>query len=114
VVERVTHQSEDIAEWDTSPGRRGRACNAIIMAVWWFSLEKPPSTTDGGVFGRVWPQISAVAVSVGIRGGTWRHHEGCAEAKKLCVERVAVRSKHQEMVHFAPAEWIDSMYLCVV
>jgi hypothetical protein len=29
-------------------------------------------------------------------------------------ERVAIRSKLQELVHFALAKWIDSIYLGVV
>jgi hypothetical protein len=54
------------------------------------------------VFDRVWPQNLAVAVLVGIRGGTWRHHGGCIEAKQLRAECVAIRSKSQELVHFSP------------
>jgi hypothetical protein len=66
------------------------------------------------VFDRVWPQNSVVAVSAGIRGNTWRHHEGCVEAKQLRVERVAVISKSQELGHFAPAKWIGFKHLGVV
>jgi hypothetical protein len=51
-------------------------------------------------FDRVWPQNSAVAVPAGTRGDTWRHREGHVKAKQLRVERVAVRSKSQELVHF--------------
>jgi hypothetical protein len=60
------------------------------------------------------PQKLVVAVLAEIRGGTWRHHEGCVVAKQLCVERMAVRSKSQELVHFTPVKWIGSMYLGVV
>jgi hypothetical protein len=66
------------------------------------------------VFDRVRPQNSVMAVPTGIRGGTWRHREGCVKAKELRVERVAVRSKSQELVHFALAKSIASMYLGVV
>jgi hypothetical protein len=54
------------------------------------------------VFDRVWPQNSAVVVSAGIRGDTWHHREGCVKANQLHVECMAVRSKSQELVHFAP------------
>jgi hypothetical protein len=66
------------------------------------------------VFDRVRPQNSVMAVPTGIRGGTWRHREGCVKVKELRVERVAVRSKSQELVHFALAKSIASMYLGVV
>jgi hypothetical protein len=66
------------------------------------------------VFDRVWPQNSSMAVLTGIRGGTWRHREGCVKAKQLCVECVVVISKYQELVYFAPAKWIGSMYLGVI
>jgi hypothetical protein len=48
---------------------------------------------DDRFFDGVWPQNSAVADSVGIRGGLWRHNEGCVEVKQLGVERVTIRSK---------------------
>jgi hypothetical protein len=35
-------------------------------------------------------------------------------AKQLCVERVAVRLKLQELSISPPAKWISSMYLGVV
>jgi hypothetical protein len=53
-------------------------------------------------FAEFGPQNSAVAVQAGIGGGTWHHHGGCVEAKQLHVERVTVRSKSKELVHFAP------------
>jgi hypothetical protein len=52
-------------------------------------------------FAKFGPQNSLVAVPVGIRGGTWCHHEMCVERKQLHVERVAVRSKSQELAHLA-------------
>jgi hypothetical protein len=66
------------------------------------------------VFDRDRPQNSVVAVPTGIGGGMWRHHGGCVEEKQLRVERVAVRSISQELVHFAPAKWIGTTYLGVV
>jgi hypothetical protein len=55
-----------------------------------------------------------MVVSTGIICGTWCHHIRCVEAKQLRVEHVAVKSKFQELVHFALAKLIDSMYLGVV
>jgi hypothetical protein len=51
---------------------------------------------------------------VGIKGGMWYHHEGCVETKQLYVERMAVKSKSQEFVHFASTKWISSMYLGII
>jgi hypothetical protein len=70
----------------------------------------PALRTTSFRYDRVWPQNSSVAVSVGIGGGTWRHHEGCIEAKQLHVEHVAVRSISQELVHFAP-DGVDKLYV---
>jgi hypothetical protein len=53
-------------------------------------------------FDRVWPPNLAVTVTTGIRGDTWHHHEGSVKAKQIQVEHVAVRSKFQKLVHFAP------------
>jgi hypothetical protein len=55
------------------------------------------------VFDRVWHQNSVVSVLAGIKGGVWRHHEACIEAKQLRVERVAIRSKCQELGPFRPS-----------
>jgi hypothetical protein len=49
-----------------------------------------------------------------IKDDTWHHLEGCVKAKKLHEECVTVRSTHQELVHFAPHDWIGSRYLEVV
>jgi hypothetical protein len=49
-----------------------------------------------------------------IKDDTWHHLEGCVKAKQLHEECVTVRSTHQELVHFAPHDWIGSMYLEVV
>jgi hypothetical protein len=35
------------------------------------------------------------------RSDTWSHHGGCVNAKKLCVERMTVRSKLHELVYFS-------------
>jgi hypothetical protein len=51
-----------------------------------------------------------VVVPTRIRGGTWHHHEGCIEAKQLRVERVAVRSISEELVHFAFGG-VDKLYV---
>jgi hypothetical protein len=53
-------------------------------------------------FAKFGPQNSAVAVKVlaGIKDITGHHREGCV-TKQLHVEHVAVRSKFQELVHFA-------------
>jgi hypothetical protein len=69
--------------------------------LWWLSLENHLALRVVG-FAEFGPQNSAVAVQAGIGGGTWHHHGGCVEAKQLHVERVSVRSKSQELVHFAP------------
>jgi hypothetical protein len=62
------------------------------------------------VFDRVWPQNSAVAVPMGIKGGIRRHHEGCIETKQIHVERVTVRSIFEELLHFAPSG-VDRLYV---
>jgi hypothetical protein len=36
-------------------------------------------------FAEFGPQNSAIAILVEIRGGTWRHREGCVKAKQLHV-----------------------------
>jgi hypothetical protein len=51
-------------------------------------------------FARFGPQNSVVAVLEGIGGDTWHHSEGCVKAKQHRVERVAVGSILQELVHF--------------
>jgi hypothetical protein len=48
------------------------------------------------------PENSTVTNPVGIEGGTRHHREGWVKTKQLRVERMAVRSKSQELVHFAP------------
>jgi hypothetical protein len=99
----VGHVVGEVEDWrDTCPGCGGGACGALLAAVWWSILEKPPSAMDDRFFDRIWPQNSAVADSAGIGGGLWRHHEGCVEVKQLGAERVAIRSKSQELVYFAP------------
>jgi hypothetical protein len=52
-----------------------------------------PQNHPSAGFAEFGPQNLTVAVSAGIRGGTWHHHKGCVEAKQLCVERVVVWSK---------------------
>jgi hypothetical protein len=47
---------------------------------------------------------------MGIGGGTWRHHERRVELKQLHVEHVAVRSKFQELFHFATTR-VDGLYV---
>jgi hypothetical protein len=44
-------------------------------------------------FAKFRPQNSAVAVPVGVGGGTWHHSEVCVKAMQLRVERVVVTSK---------------------
>jgi hypothetical protein len=56
------------------------------------------------------PQNSAVALPMGVGGGTWHHSEVCVKAKRLCVERVVVRSKTYELVHFTPSG-VDRLYV---
>ena len=75
--------------------RGGRARGAVLTAglvVW---ASKPPSATDGGFY-CIW------ASKLG--GGTWLDRGGCVKSKQLRVKDVAVGSKSQEFVHFAPAE----------
>jgi hypothetical protein len=81
-VDRVAGAVED--SWDTCPGREVRTCGGLVV--------DPRKTTQHygrRGFNRVCPQNSVVAVPVGIRGDTWRHHEGCVMAKQLCLDRVA-------------------------
>jgi hypothetical protein len=76
-------------------GRGGRARGAVLttgLVVW---ASKPPSATDGGFY-CIW------ASKLG--GGTWLDRGGCVKSKQLRVKDVAVGSKSQEFVHFAPAE----------
>jgi hypothetical protein len=51
-----------------------------------------------------------MVVPAGIGGSTWCHHEGCVKVKQLRVERVAVKSISQELVHFAP-DRVDMLYV---
>jgi hypothetical protein len=60
-------------------------------------------------FTRFRPQIRRYS-SGGNRGDTWFHHKMHIEAKQLRKEWVVVRSKIQELVHFAP-DWVDRLYL---
>jgi hypothetical protein len=59
------------------------------------------------------PQNLVGVILAGLRGGMWRCREGCIKANQLRVERVAIRSKSQELVHFTPAKWIGSMHVGV-
>jgi hypothetical protein len=52
----------------------------------------------------------SATVSMGIGGETWFHRKECIEAKQLRKEWVVVRSKIQELVHFAP-DWVARLYL---
>jgi hypothetical protein len=82
-----------VEDWrDTCLERGGRACGAILMAVWWFGPQNHPALWMAG-FAKFGPQNSTVAVPVGISGGTWHYNEGCIKAKKHRVERLVVRSK---------------------
>jgi hypothetical protein len=72
--------------------------------------QKPTQCYRRHIFDRVWPQNLVVVVPVGIICDMWRHHEGCVKAKQLRVERVAVRSISQELVHFAPSG-VDRLYV---
>jgi hypothetical protein len=65
-------------------------------------------------FAEFGPHNSLVAILAGMRGDMWHHYEGWVEAKQLSVERVAIRSKSLEFVHFTLAKWIGSMYLAIV
>jgi hypothetical protein len=56
------------------------------------------------------PQNSAAAVPEGNFSGTWRDRRGCVKAKQIRVKDVAVRSKSQELVHFAP-DGVDRLYV---
>jgi hypothetical protein len=66
--------------------------------------RKPTQRYGRRVYDRVWPQNLVAAVPARIGGDTWCHHNGCVKEKQLRVERVAVRSKSQELVHFASAK----------
>jgi hypothetical protein len=69
--------------------------------------SKPPSVIVH-IFRQVWASKPGSAISEGIRGDMWH------QVKQLREDRVTVRSKFQELVHFAPREWISPMYLRVV
>jgi hypothetical protein len=91
-----------VADWrDMCPGHRGRACGALLTTVWRLSLK----TTQHHVW-RVSIEFGPKNSVVRFRWeseearGSWHHREGCIEAKQLRVERVAVWSKSQELVHF--------------
>jgi hypothetical protein len=76
--------------------------------VWWFGPQNHPVLWMAG-FAEFGPQNSSPAVPKGTGDGTWRDRGRCVKAKQLRVKDVAVRSKFQELVHFAPVEWIGSM-----
>jgi hypothetical protein len=109
-----THSREDVVERVVSPARSSTRIRCATRCGLVVDPRKITQCYRQRVFDRVWLQNSAVAVPVAIRGGTWRHHEGCVKAKQLHVERVAIISKSQELIHFALTKWIGSMYLGVV
>jgi hypothetical protein len=61
-------------------------------------------------FAEFGPQNSAVAVSEGTSGGTWRDCGGCIKAKQLRVKDVAIGSKTKELVHFSLGG-VDRLYV---
>jgi hypothetical protein len=96
-----------VEDWGyTCLGCGGRTCGALLMEVLVVEPQNHPATG----FVEFGPQNSAVAIPVGIGGGTWRPHERCIEAKQLRVERVAVRSIFEELVHFTPGG-VDRLYV---
>jgi hypothetical protein len=76
--------------------------------VWWFGPQNDPALRMAG-FVEFGPQNSVAAVLEGASGGTWHHNKGRVKVKQLRVECVVVGLKIQELVHFAPGEWIGSM-----
>jgi hypothetical protein len=61
---------------DTCPGRGGRTCGALLTAVWWLILEKPPSATDDGF-----------STEFGLKTRRWRFRWG-SEAARGVIMRV--------------------------
>jgi hypothetical protein len=63
------------------------------------------------------PSLASKLVGGGYGGNQRRDvatSRGCVEANQLRVERVTVRSIFEELVYFAPTEWIGYIYLEVV
>ena len=62
---------------------------------------KPTSSTVHW-FCQIRASKSSDAAPTGIKGDTWRHHQGCIKAKQLHEECVAIKLKYEELVHFSP------------
>jgi uncharacterized paraquat-inducible protein A len=89
----------------------GDAHEAHYLWLFWRMSLKTTECFSSLVFGWVWASKLGGAVPKGTEGGTWRHCEGCVEAKQLREKCVAVRCIFQELVHFSPVKWMSSMYI---
>jgi hypothetical protein len=106
-----THSREDMVERVMLPmrSRNGGICVQdvgdahAVRYSWWFGgrlLKNHLALWKAGFRPSLASKLSGDS-SDGNRIGTWSHHGGCVDAKQLCVERVTVRSKLQELVHFS-------------
>lgn len=110
--------------WSGSCRRHGRELVAPVSRTWGaYGICYPrgfggsalkPFSAIVRMFRRVWALKPDDMVLEGIKDGTWCHHERCFMAKLLREDYVVVKLKFQELVHFALAEWIGSIYLRVV
>jgi hypothetical protein len=52
---------------------------------------------------------------MGMGGGTWHHHEACAETKQSHEEPVAIRCLDLKLDHYAPrVKWFSKISMAIV
>jgi hypothetical protein len=66
-------------------------------------------------FAKFGPQNSVLAVPVGIRGGTWCHHERCVSRGSNFMWSAWPSDQNPRSWPISPsAKWIGSMYLGII